>query len=74
MNKTIHQIALQTGGSHYPNVGGELLEQFALKVINECIIAVQNTNKHHAPTTFSMDIVEATIEKSVASILDRFEL
>jgi hypothetical protein len=74
MNKKIHQIALQTGGSHYPDVGGELLEQFARKIIDECIIAVQNTNKHHAYTTFDLGMVEATIEKSVASILDAFEL
>ena len=74
MNKKIYQVALETGGSHYPNVGGELLEQFALKVINECIVAVQNTNKHHASTTFSMGLVDATIEKSVASIMDTFEL
>lgn len=74
MNKKIHQIALQTGGSHYPNVGGELLEQFARKIINECIVAVQNTNKHHAATSYDISTVEATIEKSVAAILDRFEL
>lgn len=74
MNLKIKEIALQTGGSHYPNVGGELLEQFALKIINECIVAVQNTDRHHASTTYDLDNVEATIEKSVASILDRFEL
>jgi len=74
MNKKIHQVALETGGSHYPITGGELLEQFALKIINECIVAVQNTNKHHASTTFSVGMVEATIEKSVASIMDTFEL
>ena len=74
MNEKIKQIALQVGGSHYPDVGGELLEQFAFKIINECIIAVQGTNKHHAATTYDMGMVEATIEKSVARILDRFDL
>ena len=74
MNSKIKEIALQVGGSHYPNVGGELLEQFARKVIDECIVAVQNTNRHHAATTYDLANVEATIEKSVASILDRFEL
>lgn len=74
MNSKIKEIALQTGGSHYPNVGGELLEQFARKVINECIVAVQNTDRHHAATTHDLGTVEATIEKSVASILDRFDL
>ena len=74
MNPKIKEIALQTGGSHYPDVGGELLEQFARKIINECIIAVQNTDRHHAATTYDLSNVEATIEKSVASILDRFDL
>jgi len=74
MNKKIYQIALQTGGSHYPNVGGELLEQFARKIVDECIVAVQNTDTHHAATTFDLGLVEATIEKSVANILDTFEL
>ncbi len=74
MNEKIKHIALQVGGSHYPDVGGEMLEQFAHKIIDECIVAVQNTNKHHAATTYSLDLVDATIEKSVASILDRFGL
>lgn len=74
MKETFKQIALQVGGSHYPDVGGELLEQFGRKVVNECIIAVQNTNKHHAYTTFDIGMVESTIEKSVAAILDRFDL
>lgn len=74
MNEKIKHVALQVGGSHYPDVGGELLEKFARKIIDECIIAVQNTNKHHAYTTFDLGMVEATIEKSVAAILDRFKL
>jgi hypothetical protein len=74
MNEKIKDIALQVGGSHYPDVGGELLEKFARKIINECVVAVQNTNKHHAYTTFDLGMIEATIQKSVASILDRFEL
>jgi hypothetical protein len=74
MNEKIKHVALQVGGSHYPDVGGDLLEQFARKIIDECIVAVQNTNKHHAYTTFDLGMVESTIEKSVVAILDRFEL
>lgn len=74
MNPKIKEIALQTGGSHYSDVGGELLEQFARKILDECIIAVQNTDRGHAVTTYDRDTVEATIEKSVASIMDRFDL
>ena len=74
MNEKIKQIALQVGGSHYPDVGGELLEQYGRKIVDECIVAVQNTNKHHAYTTYDMGMVEATIERSIANILDRFDL
>ena len=34
-NKKLYEIALQTGGSHYPDVGGELLEKFAGLIIQE---------------------------------------
>lgn len=37
MNERIKEFALQAGGSHYPDVGGETLENFALMIINECI-------------------------------------
>lgn len=74
MNEKIKDIALQVGGSHYPDVGGELLEKFARKIIDECVVAVQNTNKHHAYTTFDLGMIEATIEQSIASIKNRFEL
>jgi HEPN domain-containing protein len=31
-----HDIALQVGGSHYPGVGGELLEKFGKEVARQC--------------------------------------
>ena len=37
MNDRIKEFALQAGGSHYPDVGGKTLENFALMLINECI-------------------------------------
>ena len=39
--KTIyHKIALHTGGAHYPEVGGKLLEQFGDTVIDECLSTI----------------------------------
>lgn len=35
-NKVFHDIALQAGGSHYPGVGGELLEKFAELLVKHC--------------------------------------
>lgn len=36
MNEQIKQLALQAGGSHYPDVGGRTLEKFAELLIQEC--------------------------------------
>lgn len=38
MKKIIKEIALQVGGSHYPDVGGKLLEKFADNVVRRCAI------------------------------------
>ena len=36
MHKRIHDLALQAGGSHYPDVGGKTLEKFAELIVREC--------------------------------------
>lgn len=38
MNPVIHDIALATGGSFYPDVGGNLLEQSVLMAVRQCIV------------------------------------
>ena len=38
MKKIIKEIALQVGGSHYPDVGGQLLEKFADTVVLRCAL------------------------------------
>ncbi len=43
MNPRIHDIALATGGSFYPAVGGNLLEQSVLMAVRQCMaIALDN--------------------------------
>lgn len=37
MNEKIHNIALQVGGSHWPTVGGDLLERSVLMAVQKCI-------------------------------------
>jgi hypothetical protein len=48
-NKKVFDIALAVGGSHYPGVGGELLEKFAMAVIEECITVLDQDDgaTHH---------------------------
>ena len=36
MKQPYFDIALQVGGSHYPGVGGELLEKFGKEVARQC--------------------------------------
>ena len=43
MNERIKEIALQAGGSHYPEVNSMQLEKFADMLIRECAdIAIDN--------------------------------
>ncbi len=43
MNPVIHDIALATGGSHWPTVGGKLLEDSVLTAVRQCMaIALAN--------------------------------
>ena len=37
MNEKIKELALQAGGSHYPDVNSKQLEQFAELILKECI-------------------------------------
>ena len=74
MNEKLNEISLQAGGAHYPSINPDVQEQFARLLIDECLDAVKNTNKHHAFTTFDLGMVEATIEKSIESIQKRFLL
>lgn len=37
LNSRFYNIALQVGGSHYPEVGGELLQKFGEEIIKECV-------------------------------------
>jgi len=37
MKPVYHDIALAAGGSHYPTVGGRLLEQFGQLVVERCM-------------------------------------
>jgi hypothetical protein len=53
--------------------GGEALEKFADALIQECIVAVQQTNTHHAYTSYDQNLIQATISKSVEAIRKHFE-
>lgn len=75
MNKELFkEIALQAGGSHYPDVGGQSLNQFADLLLAEVLKTIENTPKHCAYTTYDLDIVQCTIAKTVETVKQRFEV
>jgi hypothetical protein len=49
-NPKFIELALATGGSHYPEVGGKLLEQFAEMIVRECadIAQREKDNPHNS--------------------------
>jgi hypothetical protein len=74
MREKIREIALQAGGSHYPEVGGELLEKFADLLLAEVITVVESTPKHCAFTTFQVSIVDCTVAKSIETLKEHFDI
>jgi hypothetical protein len=68
------EIALQAGGSHYPEVGGDLLNKFADLLLKEVLIAIENTDRTHAYTTFDKAMIDDTIEKCKQSIKNKFDI
>lgn len=74
MNKRIKELAEQQGltGPNYL-ISSQELEKFADALIQECIVAVKQTNTHHALTTYDQNLIQATISKSVEAIRNHFE-
>lgn len=50
MHPRIKELALQAGGSHYPEVGGELLQKFAELLIKDCARQVKHVHKQGGGT------------------------
>jgi len=49
MNERIKELALQAGGSHYPEVNSVQLEKFAELIVRDCMDVVDGYTK---PRTF----------------------
>jgi hypothetical protein len=73
MKNKIKELALEAGGSTYPEVGGVILERFAHLMLEECIVAVQNTGEQCAYTTHDLSVVECTIARSVDALRNHFK-
>ena len=74
MKDIYKEIALQAGGSHYPEVGGELLGKFADLLLKEVIKTVESTPKHCAYTSYDLNTVDCTLAKVVETVKDKFQV
>jgi hypothetical protein len=74
MKEKIKEIALQVGGSHYPEVGGDNLQKFADLILDECIDAVnQADTRSIVYTSFDKDRADTIKSIVVNAIKKRFE-
>jgi len=69
MRNSIKEIALEAGGSFYPDVGGKTLEKFADLLIAKCIEAIEEAPMHHSYTNFDVDRAEATKAECIKQII-----
>ena len=49
MNERIKELALQAGGSHYPDVGGKTLEKFSELLLKECLTICEDVAERNDP-------------------------
>ena len=55
MKQPYHDIALAAGGSHYPSVGGQLLEQFGRLVAQRCMALADTETAERIAQEFGIE-------------------
>ena len=72
MKEIYKEIALKTGGSHYPEVGGQLLEQFADELVRSCAKLIES----HADSlsAYKFNDKASTAKTCAGIILEHFGL
>jgi hypothetical protein len=65
MHPKIKELALQAGGSHYPEVGGKTLEKFAELLVIECAELF--------PMTFTDEQYQRRIDKTIKKHFGLYE-
>ena len=68
MNENIKRLALEAGGSTYPDVNSMQLQYFARLLLDECIDIIQSNSKyaqeHNWPISELTDVCVYEIEKT----------
>ena len=74
MKEKLHELALQAGGSHYPNINPTQLEMFANLIIKECLQSVKDADcRDIVYTTFDSGITAGVKERCIKSINKTFD-
>ena len=70
MNERIRQIMLESGYAA-PEMA-ERAQKLVDRLIKECYIAIENTNTHHAYTTYDLDVIKHTIRNARRAVAEHF--
>lgn len=70
MNKLFRELSLK---AKIQMASDARLQEFGELIVNECIKAVEQTDRTHAHTTFDLSLIDATILKSKDSITQHFK-
>jgi len=80
MNERIEHCLYQAGltaqgcWDELDSYAQEGIERFAELVVQECLLALDNTDCRHAHTTYDRSVVEFTVHKCRQAIVDRFDI
>lgn len=73
MNEKIQQLIKQAGADSSGKwMSIEQAHRLAELIINECYIAIENTNTNHVYTTFDQDQFKATLSKCKDAVKQHF--
>jgi hypothetical protein len=71
----IKKLALEAGGSTYPEVGGEILEKFANLLIKDVLQEVDDANTNHCcGTTYDLGLAQAVKQKILKHLCTEYEI
>lgn len=74
MKQVYKDIALQVGGSHYPEVGGELLEKFGDAIVQKCIeILDKGDYRKSTYTTYDKSFNTRIVQQCIENINNAFK-
>ena len=74
MNSNINRLALEAGGSHYPEVNTKQLESFAELIVKECIQQLENSIHADPYTgeTYDNNEVNAILIDNIDNLKEHF--